>query len=334
MKKFLAILLILCTAAFGQDKKETFVVSISPTINDKIAENITPLINRAVLRSELYTLLPNDNELRKTLKKAWKGNLVDDQVIIDFAKSANVDNLCLARISKTVDNEDQIALEWVKLKTVPIEYGDIGIAQGKLNKETIDSAVKDMFEMTKRNSGKSGNIKSFTDSRDGKQYKMVTIGEQVWMAENLNYNASGSKCYDNDENNCKKYGRLYDWETAKKVCPNDWHLRKGEWLVLVNFAGGEIAGKKLKAAKGWIYDDNGKKTGNGTYEFGFSALPGGYGSSGGNFKYVGSHGFWWSASESSSGTAYERIMYYDDERVQWYDYGDKGYLQSVRCLQD
>jgi hypothetical protein len=105
----------------------------------------------------------------------------------------------------------------------------------------------------------------------GKTYKTVVIGTQNWMAENLNYNVSGSHCYDNLESNCNKYGRLYDWATAKTVCPAGWHLPSGtEWATLINYVGGSnIAGKKLKATSGWNNGGNGQNT------YGFSALPGG-----------------------------------------------------------
>jgi len=170
---------------------------------------------------------------------------------------------------------------------------------------------------------------TFTDPRDGKVYKTVKIGKQTWMAENLNYEAPGSKCYDNNPANAQKYGRLYDWDTAKKACPPGWHLPSdAEWQELVDFAGGEdIAGERLKATNGW--DENG----NGTDEFGFSALPGGYGYSNVKFDYVGKLGYWWSAAEFGASYAWLRSMYSSRAVVGRYK-GVKSYYMSVRCSQD
>jgi uncharacterized protein (TIGR02145 family) len=130
---------------------------------------------------------------------------------------------------------------------------------------------------------------SFTDPRDKKSYKTVAIGEQTWMAENLNYNAKGSKCYANKDANCKKYGQLYDEEAVKSVCPAGWHLpTKAEFDKLEAAAGGEeTAHKFLKSKSGWNNDRdiNGEEpnkmvSGNGEDKLGFTALPGGtYGSS-------------------------------------------------------
>ena len=172
---------------------------------------------------------------------------------------------------------------------------------------------------------------AFTDSRDGKTYKKVTIGSQTWMAENLNYEAKGSKCYDNKPDNCVKYGRLYDWNTALKVCPSGWHLpNRDEWQKIVDFTGGkETAGNKLKAKEGWA------KKGNGTNEYGFSALPGGYGNSSGNFNEVVYSGLWWSANEdeNDSDGAYSQSMGYGLKIAFWINF-NKSFLFSVRCLQD
>jgi uncharacterized protein (TIGR02145 family) len=74
----------------------------------------------------------------------------------------------------------------------------------------------------------------FMDSRDGAQYNWVKIGEQVWMTENMNfYTFSGSWCYENKEENCDIYGRLYQWEVASQVCPQGWHFPSDdEWKAL------------------------------------------------------------------------------------------------------
>ena len=186
----------------------------------------------------------------------------------------------------------------------------------------------------------NGTMKTYgsTPEVGGRTYKTVIIGAQTWMAENLNYNASGSKCgrtdgYLTNENTptCATYGRLYDWETAKTVCPSGWRLPSNEeWTTLVNSVGGSYtAGTKLKAANGWRDGSNN----NGTDEFGFSALPGGRGYSDGDFYYVGLRGFWWSATDYSASYAYSRYMYYFSAYVD--SYGDvKSSLFSVRCVQD
>jgi uncharacterized protein (TIGR02145 family) len=186
---------------------------------------------------------------------------------------------------------------------------------------------------------KGGN--TLKDPRDGKKYRTVKIGEQVWMAENLNYAADGSRCYDDKPENCDKYGRLYDWNTAMKACPSGWHLpNNAEWDKLYHFANGtnstddyygnEVAGKYLKTKSGW--NDYDKKSGNGTDEFGFSALPSGSGDSDVNFKWVGDDGYWWSSLKDSEYGAYGRRMCRCDERAFWF-LSDNRALYSVRCIQ-
>jgi uncharacterized protein (TIGR02145 family) len=177
---------------------------------------------------------------------------------------------------------------------------------------------------------------TFTDSRDGKKYRAVDIGPLTWMAENLNFNAKGSVCYDNKPANCQKYGRLYNLETAMKICPKDWHLPSdAEWRILLYLAGvKDDAGKKLKAKSGW------KENGNGTDALGFSALPGGSGRLNRDFHnvvydyyYVGEWGEWWTATEGF--TIYARLMHIMyDAGVNSGHNNDPANLFSVRCVQD
>jgi len=148
------------------------------------------------------------------------------------------------------------------------------------------------------------------------------------MAENLNYQSGTSWCYDND---CKRYGRLYNWETARSVCPGGWHLPSlGEWNELVNTAGGSSAGAALKSRSGWNYDKNG------TDKFGFSALPGGYRDGNTvNFNRAGELSYWWTASESGGKAAYYRGVYdYKDDVIEAAIVVKAGFGFSVRCLQN
>ena len=173
-------------------------------------------------------------------------------------------------------------------------------------------------------------VSTFKDSRDGKTYKKVSVGEQVWMAENLNYAADDSKCYGNNNGNCAKYGRLYDWYAASEACPAGWHLPSdGELMKMkeyVNSGGGDKVGRKLKSSTGWHATDDphaggGRDVSPGTDEYGFSAFPGGY-----YDKYKDRYsdgpakagkccyrGRWWNATEYGDSLAFYWEMTYQDE---------------------
>jgi uncharacterized protein (TIGR02145 family) len=174
---------------------------------------------------------------------------------------------------------------------------------------------------------------------------------KVWMTENLNYKplSGNSRCYNDSDSYCDKYGRLYDWATAmgiaakynyekwtggkvkwRGICPTGWHLPSiFEWRNLVDSVGSP-AGTILKSEDGWdIY--NGKN--GGTNDFGFSALPGGWRNGINSYSEAGTTGFWWAASGNSD-FGESREMPYDDSAFVT-EYSTVKYLgMSVRCLQD
>ncbi len=72
---------------------------------------------------------------------------------------------------------------------------------------------------------------TFTDERDGQQYKFIKVNDMLWMAENLNFDTEGSFCFDNTLASCDDLGRLYKWSTANTFCPEGWRLPDDEWLL-------------------------------------------------------------------------------------------------------
>lgn len=190
---------------------------------------------------------------------------------------------------------------------------------------------------------------SFTDSRDGQSYDVVKIGEQTWMAENLNYATEMSVCPDGDSRNCKRLGRLYTWVDAKTVCPEGWRLpTKADFKALVNAASGDDAqsqtqsaqpladtpgavsnkvGAALKSRDGWF------KKGNGTDEFGFNALPAGYGT-GGKFDGIGGYAYFWSATEDAENresNAFYLFLSFSSDAASINAFAKEDY-RSVRCV--
>ena len=134
---------------------------------------------------------------------------------------------------------------------------------------------------------------SFTDLRDGKVYKTVKIGDQWIMAENFAYKPDRGNywTYDNDNDNVAIYGYLYDWETAKSITPEGWHLpSKKEWIVYRKSLGGKRAVWKYSQI---VY--NQVKQGGSS---GFNALPGGLLDCNGKFRYLGEQSDFWSSTDS------------------------------------
>ena len=202
------------------------------------------------------------------------------------------------------------------------------------------------------------------DSRDGREYKTIRIGNQVWMAENLKYAAAGSRCYGDDEKNCEKYGRLYNWDIAldtisegcgvnfdkctlkedfyprQGVCPDGWHLPDaGEWDDLLEYAGNndgvDEAGFSLQS---YYWDDDWEKQ-YGTDKFGFNAMPAGMFD---GEEYVGLDStavFWTSRISNMSfimGGSFSTLDYVmfekKDTDITTYRGGNVEWALSVRCV--
>ena len=194
---------------------------------------------------------------------------------------------------------------------------------------------------------------TFIDSRDGNEYNWVQIGDQIWMAENLKYlpsvvgsgtgsettpyyyvygyngtNVAAAKATDN----YATYGVLYNWTAACNSCPAGWHLPSdAEWTELTDYLGGtSVAGGKLKetGTTHWASPNTGA-----TNETGFTALPGGFRFSIGNFDVIGDNGYWWSSTENNTDNAcYRYLNYYNYYLISNYDDEMVGF--SVRCVRD
>ncbi len=216
------------------------------------------------------------------------------------------------------------------------------------------------------NNNNNNNPGSVTDA-SGNTYPTVTIGTQVWMAENLrtskyrdgsnipvvtdntqwanNYNTNAKSpmmCwYNNDQATYtdNKFGALYNWYAInpatngnKNVCPTGWHVpTDAEWTTLTTFLGGEsVAGSKMKSTgtQYWTSPNS-----DATNSSGWSGLPGGYRTSAGTFSDIGGNGGWWSSTEFNTFTAWFRYLNYNNGGVYRLN-NIKTFGFSVRCLKD
>lgn len=199
---------------------------------------------------------------------------------------------------------------------------------------------------------------------DGNSYATVQIGEQCWMAENLNLtkdsdgNTITRHCYNESEDNCDIYGGLYDWNTVMNgagsshsnpsgvqgICPAGWHVPSNEeWKELELYLGmSEWELDDLEPSRGVASNTGGQIKISGTdfwqspnsgatNESGFSALPGGEFNDSFFYNFRGLAGFWWSSSEAHENRAWLRIVTFDSEGMLIM-YRHISYGHSLRCL--
>ena len=169
------------------------------------------------------------------------------------------------------------------------------------------------------------------DDRDGQTYRTVTIGSQTWMAENLNYENEDSFCFEYEEENCERYGRLYPWESAQLACPDGWHMPSPEeFNTLIDLVGGKaVAGARLKSMEGW---ETGAVS---TDDYGFTALPAGRRGYYHDFtdKTLGAY-FWSNSRVQNSTAAYNMDLRFDTDSAMVRDNPDAHDGNSVRCVRD
>jgi len=171
------------------------------------------------------------------------------------------------------------------------------------------------------------------DSRDGQFYGTIKIGDQWWMSENINYETvDGSWCFNDMSSFCTKMGKLYNWNAAREVCPDGWHLPTNyDWFILTNYLGGAgIAGGKLKQENFMSWQPPNTAA---TNSSGFTALPGGYRYSEFEFALYGRFAYFWTSSSENSNNAWAYYLYYKQAEIDKNFYS-KEYGFSVRCLKD
>lgn len=192
---------------------------------------------------------------------------------------------------------------------------------------------------------------TLTDARDGETYRTVQIGGQVWMAENLRYNAEGSYAPGNEESNVKRYGRLYTWTSAldipaefseqspsnnlemyrkikgdnyQGIAPEGWHIPSlKEWETLMDNLPAKSNGEELRSKCSWQKP--------GTDTLGFFALPAGYRFDNGSFCHFGKRTRFWCKDEYGSSNAYRLSLTEESMDIEGVYRSD---AISVRCVKN
>ena len=268
-----------------------------------------------------YDAIQEFIDTARVIIAVYPSEIPKDGVIKVYFKTAGQDAPTISNIyAKTIQKDGGVSIEAGKYYAMTFENPKCGETpyssySQKCNNgviETLSACGEALYDATTHWCNKSKVEALLIDSRDNKKYKTVEIGNQTWMAENLNYATSTSKCYGDDPDNCAKYGRLYTWADAmaldltyntqsaagvvqtqhQGICPNGWHLpTQAEFDVLYAIAGGRTSNSStsgalysLKSTTEW---PNGYR---GSDKYGLSVLPAGLYKNG-NFEVQGSKSY-------------------------------------------
>lgn len=189
---------------------------------------------------------------------------------------------------------------------------------------------------------------------DGNVYRTITIGTQVWMAENLQVThyrngdsipdvtdgitweglTTGALCrYNNSDDTAAIYGLLYNWHAvndSRNIAPDGWHVATAsDWMTLVSYVGSDPGGKlKDTGTVHWLSPNTGA-----TNETDFSALPGGQRGYQGSYSALGQEAYFWTATEYNSSRANVRSLHSFDAFVALRNLS-KYAGHSIRCIKD
>ncbi|MBF0433289.1 MAG: hypothetical protein HQK83_18565 [Fibrobacteria bacterium] len=250
------------------------------------------------------------------------------------------------KLANLAVNNTKVVPRWDKLYLGAYEAGGKMTyhSHGTIDEFRISNRPRTEEEI-KKQWGRTDNEtdSTFTDNRDGTEYKKVVIGEQTWMAENLRYKteANDAPCYNNQEANCDTYGRLYTSGTAladnhgngQDVCPAGWHIpTKPDWDELMQACGNDtIAGTKLRTEGVWPGVAS-------TDDYGFNYLPAGFVKDDGQFYQLGAQSMIWLDYGSSNVWYLPTFNAQTPWVISWgmasSDVQATSYKFSVRCVRD
>jgi uncharacterized protein (TIGR02145 family) len=285
--------------------------------------------------------------------------------VFDVDASASTDNedpTSVLQVRWDWENDGTYDTGWTTTKTASHQYSTAGT-------KTIKLEVKDTGGLTDTETKQvtiSPPCATVTDI-DGNVYCIVTIGSQVWMAENLkvthyrngdaisnvtdnsewgDLTTGAYSEYNNDVNNAATYGRLYNWyavDDGRNIAPAGWHVpTDDDWKELEMYLGmsqsqadltgwrGTDEGGQMKEAgtSHWISPNTGA-----TNSSDFTALPGGFRNVNGSFNNLVYSAYFWSSTENDSSSAWSRLLDFYYSEVYRYN-NNMQYGCSVRCIRD